>query len=423
MLRALLFSVLASVLTLTQAQTFFYIDQIAVVPANPTTNDNISLQLIGNLSDGGGYIVSTDASVTGTQVSLTVVAASNGGITVLVPYTHTITLGQLPAGTYTIAFTQNSFGILDFAPEPQHTFTVSGASSPCDDLEVVSVQWAAFSDTAVVVHVQNNSSELFNYPGFILFNDVGDTLAKETVNFFGIPGESWHVLRIEDGITLPDVPFTGSLELWTNFTSELACTWSRTFTLCPPAPCTELRPTVVNVSGALVTASFNWVVFDDVGLVGNGQLTLGPNNQEAFAELCLPPGEYHVNVSPTDPNFPGVLFYYVFAEGGQTTPMMPVTASLPVLLPFTFYGPCISGSQSISEHAPTPLRTAPITGGLQVWNADGAPLGPLWLHDVQGRLVFNQTANTDRIFVPTPTPGVYVLRAGDRTLKVVAGLE
>lgn len=423
MIRALLLSIATLALHLAQAQTFFYIGEIVVVPANPGTSDNVRIDLVGNLSDTGASIVSSDAVVQPGLVSITLVANSPGGATVIVPHTHSIELGQLPAGTYTIAFTQNSFGILDLAPPPHHTFTVSGASSPCDDLDLVSLKWAAFSDTAVVVHVQNNSSELFSYPNFILFDAQGDTLAKETVNFFGIAGESWHVLRIVDGATVPDVPFTGTLELWTNFTTEVACSWSRSFELCPPAPCAELRPTLANLSSMLVTGTFNWVVYDEVGIAGNGQFTLGANAQFADTALCLPPGEYHVNVSPTDPGFMGILYYYVTAPGGQSTPNLPVTSSLPVLLPFTFYGPCISGSQDITELAPSPLRTAPIAGGLQVWNADGAPLGPLWLHDVQGRLIYDHAVTSDRLFIPTPTPGVYVLRAGDRTVKLVAGLE
>lgn len=410
--------------TLINAQTHFYIDEIAVTPAAPTTADNVSISLIGNLSDGGAYVQTAVADVGGGMVNITLVALSNGGITVLVPHTEVIELGQLPAGEYTIDFTDASTGILDGAPPAQHTFTVSGGGgSPCDGLNLLSVRWQAFSDTALVVHVENSAGETFPYPSFILFDPDGDTLAVESVFFFGIASESWHVLRIVDGATIPEVPFFGRLELWTNFTSELACVWQDTFVLCPPPPCAELRPTVANVSGMLVTGAFNWVVFDDAGMVGSGQFILGPGGQEADTALCLPPGEYHVNVSPVDPGFMGILYYYVTAPGGQSTPTMPVTSSLPVLLPFTFYGPCISGSQGISELAPSPLRTAPITGGLQVWNADGAPLGPLWLHDVQGRLIFNQTASTDRLFVPTPTPGVYVLRAGDHTVKLVAGLE
>lgn len=67
------------------AQTHFYIDQISVSPAAPTTSDNVSISLIGNLSDGGAYVQTAVADVGGGMVNITLVALSNGGITVLVP--------------------------------------------------------------------------------------------------------------------------------------------------------------------------------------------------------------------------------------------------------------------------------------------------------------------------------------------------
>lgn len=419
----LLLAALSATFSLT-AQTHFYIDQIAVSPPNPTTSDNVSIALIGNLSDGGAYIATALADVGGAQVNITLVALSNGGITVLVPHTEVIQLGQLPAGEYTIDFTDASVGFLDFAPPPQHTFTVSGnGGSSCDDLDLVSVQWAAFSDTAVVVHVMNNSAELFNYPNFILFTAQGDTLAKETVNFFGIAGESWHVLRVMDGVIMPPAAFNGRLELWTGFTDSLACAWEEEFDLCPPAPCAELSPTIQVVGSSVVTGLFDWVIFGDADEVASGQFALSPAVQFADTSLCLPPGNYNINVSPVDPGQGGIVHYSVTAPGSQTTPSLIVSPSLPVLLPFTFYGPCISGAQSVEERIATSLNVAPTNGGLLVQHPEGNTLGALWLFDAQGRLLFNTMATTDRIFVPTPTPGVYVLRAGDRTVKVVGGME
>jgi hypothetical protein len=406
------------------AQTHFYMDQIAVVPGNPTTSDNVSIHLIGNLSDGGAYIASAEATVTGGMVVLDVVAESNGGITVLIPHTEVIMLGQLPAGDYEITLGAGSSAVWDMALEEEHFFTVTGSGGdPCDDLTLVSVHWQAFADTALIVHVLNSGPVGFDYPNFILFNEQGDTLARETVNFFGIANESWHVMRILDGVVLPDVPFNGRLELWTFFTDSLVCTWDQSFDLCPPAPCASLSPTLVNLSGALVTGSFQWGVYDDADIVAQGFFELTPTVQSTDTTLCLPPGNYHLNVSPLDPGFIGILQYYAGAPGGQATATMPVTASLPVLLPFTFYGPCIPGSQSITEYAPSALITAPRAGGMLVQHPDAEPLGPVWLFDVQGRLLFSTTANTDRLFVPMDKPGVYVLRAGDRTVKVLGGME
>jgi hypothetical protein len=424
MARTLLLSFFFLVVFGMNGQTHFYIDQIVVSPPNPTTSDNVSIALIGNLSDGGAYIATALADVGGGQVNITLVALSNGGITVLIPHTEVIQLGQLPAGEYTIDFTDASVGYLDFAPPPQHIFTVSGGGgSPCDDLDLVSVQWAAFSDTTVMVHVMNNSAELFNYPNFILLSAQGDTLAKETVNFFGIAGESWHLLRVMDGVIMPPVPFNGRLELWTDFTGSLACAWEEEFDPCPPAPCAELSPTIQVVGSSIVTGLFNWMIFDDAGPIASGQFALSPSVQFADTTLCVPPGNYHINVSPVDPGQGGIVYYSVSAPGLQSTPSLIVSPSLPVLLPFTFYGPCISGTQGISERDAPSLIITPTHRGLLVQHPEGNTLGALFLFDAQGRLLFSTTASTDRLFVPTPTPGVYLLRAGDRTFRVLGGME
>lgn len=423
MTRALLLPFLLSLAFTVEGQTFFYIDQIVVVPEAPTTSDNVSLQLIGNLSDGGAYIATALADVGGGQVNITLVAMSNGGITVLVPHTEVIELGQLPAGDYTIDFTDASTGILDGAPLPQHSFTVSGGASPCDDLELVSVQWAAFSDTAVVVHVQNNSTELFDYPNFILFDAQGDTLAKEAVNFFGIAGESRHSLRVMDGVTMPSVPFNGRLELWTGFTDSLACAWDSNFELCPPQPCATLYPVLQNWGGALVIGTFDWTIYDGADLVASGQFTMTDLEQEATDSICLPPGRYDMNVVANQPSSGGWPVFGAMAPGSQSSTMQEVYSPLPVLLPIEFYLPCEDSSNDITELSQGELHVMSRPDGMLVSRSDGQPLGNVWLFDSQGRMLFNTQASTDRLFMPISKPGVYVLRANDRMVKVFGGME
>lgn len=422
MKRTLPFLVLLFVALVGRAQTHFYLDQIVVEPANPTTADVVSIHLVGNLSDGGAYIATALADVSGSQVSITLVAMSNGGITVLVPHTETIALGQLPAGTYTIDFTDASTGILDSAPPAQHTFTVSGPEFPCEDL-TVEVQWAPFSDTAVVVHVQHTTVELFNYPNFILFDAAGDTLAVETVTFFGIPQDSWHTLRLVDGATLPIGTFNGRLELWTDFTSTLACTWEQPFDLCPPVGCHTIYPTLANFGGAIPIGTFNWTIADDGGVVATGQFELTNEVQQDADTVCLPAGAYFMDVSPLSPPTGGAPTYFVAGPGYLSTDTRPVLWSLPEQLEFPLYPYCVESPEGLNEVDGMGLRAATVPGGLWVHTVDGQPLGALRLLDAQGRLVQATTATTDRHYLAVGTPGMYVLHAGDRTLKVAAGLD
>ncbi|MBK9177108.1 MAG: hypothetical protein IPM46_12410 [Flavobacteriales bacterium] len=405
-------------------QTYFYIDQIAVVPPAPTTADDVSIQLIGNLSSSGSYIVSAEASMNGSLVALTIVAASTGGLTVLVPHTEAIAIGQLPAGDYTIAFTLGSSGILDSAPAQQHTFTVTGqGGDPCDDVLIPSVRWHAFSDTAIVVHVVNNSTEGFSYPNFILFDSNGDTLAKETVNFFGIAQESWHFLRVMEGVIMPSMPINGTLELWTLFTEELACSWSMSIDLCPPETCSTFMPSMGNYGGALVLGTFNWSVSDGSGTIANGQFEMTASDQYVSANLCLPPGEYQMDVSPTGPPTGGGPMFFATDESGYGTELWPVAWSLPVSLPVHFYAPCIDGTNAVEEAPESLFNVRRIPNGLLMERMDGRAIGPVHLFDPQGRLVYEASGLTDRLVVPLSTMGVHVLRMEDAVLKVMTGIE
>lgn len=404
---------------LVQAQTYFYIDAIAVDPSAPTIADNVSLLLSGNLSSTGAYIVSADAQVTGTLVSVTIVAADNGGLTVLVPHTESIQLGQLPAGDYNVAFTMISNGILDLAPQNQHSFTVSGGE-PCDHLLITSVKWHAFSDTAIVVHAQNTdmSGELFDYPSFILFDSNGDTLAKETVNFFGIGPDSWHILRVQDGATLPINTFDGTLELWTGFTSDLACSWDMTFDLCP-ASCATFMPSMGNYGGALVLGTFNWEVFDDAGTVASGLFVMTTTEQYVSDSLCLPPGEYQMMVSPTGPPTGGAPMYFATDQSGYGSQLWPVEWSLPVALPVHFYLPCADGTNDVPVHERSSVSIRSVPSGVIIERTDARPLGSMHMYSGDGRLVHALSTSASRTDIVLSTPGVYLLRVGDDVFKVM----
>ncbi len=91
----------------------------------------------------------------------------------------------------------------------------------CSNLEIESIYQS--NSTQFTIHVYNSSLDnMFAYPGFILFNSFGDTLAIENVNFFGIFEESVHVLEIQENVIITsDV----SLQLYTGFSDFFQCEW------------------------------------------------------------------------------------------------------------------------------------------------------------------------------------------------------
>lgn len=371
-----------------QGQTYFYINGVAVLPAAPTDQDDVRLLLHGDLSNTASWVTGASAQVDGYTLSLTVNTQGDMGIDVLVPHTETVPAGMLAPGTYTVVI--GGSGVLDSAPAQEHQFTVAGGeATACDSLIIASVEWAPFSDTTLLVHVFNPTSELFDYPGFVLLDANGDTLARETVDFFGIAQESWHVLAIQPGATVPEGPFTGTLELWTWFHAELSCTWNTTFDLCPPGPCAPLTAYIHNISGNPADGSFQYTVRHMGEVVATGLFVLTPDNQYDSDSLCLPPGNYLMEVvadqgpSGSQPRFG------VSLGNAVQGPSAPVEFTTLSAVPFNFLAPCADGTQGVAERQPAALALACGNGMASVARSDGRALGDLRVYDGQGRMVFH----------------------------------
>lgn len=393
-----------------KAQTHFYINSIAVGPIAPTTSDQISISLIGDLSSTGAFIASVNHTVIGNTVQITVNAADPGGSTVLVPHTETIDIGQLPAGSYTIEM--NGVAVLDLAPQPDHQFVVSAGGGPtCDDLTIASIQWSTFTDTAITVHVLNNEVG-FDHPGFILFDANGDTLAIETVYYFAIAAESWHLLTIHPDAEVPPGPFNGTLELWTGFFTELACTWEVEVDLCPSDDCVTIQAYVANFGNSLVTGSFDWAILGEGDLVASGTFDLDPEQQMDTAHVCLPPSSYQLVVTPLQGPIGGQLVMGVADEPWEMDVQQPLPQGIPTApLDFDVFPACFEGPNTVQARPLDGglLDIRSYDGGIDVCSTSGEPLGTISLFDASGRTIFQTRTSNSRIQLPPVRFGLYLL--------------
>ena len=409
---------LLAAITAATAQTHFYINSISVAPTEPTESDVITISVIGDLSSSGAYIVSTEHVLVGNIVHITVVAADPGGLTVLVPHTEEIIIGTLPAGPYGILV--DGTAIFDLAPEFQHSFNVSGGGPSCDDLDLVNVQWAMFSDTAIIVYVTNTSIG-FDYPGFILFDANGDTLAHETTDLFAIGADSWHTLRINPETDIPSGAFTGRLELWTGFYDVLACTWERSFDLCPSSECVAIYPYLNNFGNGLVDGSFSWSVNDNAGSVASGTFELTGEIQAAFGYACLPPGNYELVVTALQEPGGGQLVMGVEGEVWSDLVQQPLFQGIPTSpLPFDLLEQCASGTNSIAEgKMPDALVVTSIDGTILLRDVTGAQLGTVVLCDALGKELVRTKSGSDLVQFEVDATGLYVLRTSSAVKKVL----
>lgn len=90
---------------------------------------------------------------------------------------------------------------------------------------------------------------LYYYPGFILFNESGDTIAKEKVDYYGIgPNFQNHLLDITNKI---EFPFTGYLELYGNNHKKQFCSFPIEFDELPRLSKEELQEEIVKVNSTI----------------------------------------------------------------------------------------------------------------------------------------------------------------------------
>ena len=353
--------------------------------------------------------------IEGNTVHITITAATSGiGLDVLVPHTEIVEIGTLPAGDYTIHFMGAS--ILDGAPQPEHEFTVMGGGTGCDSLEIVSIYYSAFIDTLIEVHVTNSGSEIFSYPGFILFNADGDTIAVEEVNLFGIGTTSIHSLGIHPDADLTDTDFSGTLELWTGFYDSLACTFPVEVQLCPPGQCATVIPYAVNLGGALVNDTFNYNILNDDGEeVAAGSITLTDTLQFNSDTICIPPGNYSVEITAVGPGTGGGPHFGVAAPGHLIGPQVPIISpGLP--LGFILLSHCIGIPQGVASIGNEDnFRFLQNEFSIMVEAINGPQLRSIELITAEGKIARQVSASgsTHRIGTLDLGAGIYLVRVTD----------
>ncbi|MCF8278292.1 MAG: T9SS type A sorting domain-containing protein [Flavobacteriales bacterium] len=296
-------------------------------------------------------------------------------------------------------------------------FSFSASSQTvCDSLDFISIKYSPFTDSVIVVHVENNNSnEIFDYPGFVIIDDNGDTLAKETVNYFGIGSESVHLLEVSNGVHDPLDNFSGQLELFTGFYDTQVCTWPLDQSLCADSPCDSLVIGFQNWGGALVLGDFAWSVSDTSGsIIESGVLTMTTNEQYWFHGLCLAPGTYSYSLSALGEPSGGGPTLTVSSSSSFASP----TISAPLdwfndpgaEIEFPFFLHCAAespnGVQELQTEAVTLIRNG---DQLSVTSANEMEL--IVLYAVDGKLLGSFAPNTNRFDFPSQMKhGMYFAR-------------
>ncbi len=185
-----LFTLLSLVMLLSaHSQTYMYVEDVLITPLSPvSTSDEVYIQVLGNFSNPGAYIVDHSVSVDGFTVQLEINAGHDGGIhtDVLVPFDTTFALGMHSPGEYTVEISGTAVGV--FVDDPtKFNFVVEGETDGIDEVEPIQIQ--VFPNPAV------------NY----LTINYEDWQLNSIVQLYTIDSKLMQTQVIESGSTLVDL--------------------------------------------------------------------------------------------------------------------------------------------------------------------------------------------------------------------------
>ena len=301
----------------------------------------------------------------------------------------------------------------------------ANAQEPCDGLEIQSLSYTAFNDTSIIIHITNSGSEGFSYPGFILINNVGDTFAMESVNFFGIGQESIHSLEIRPGVMDPADIFDGTLELHTGFYDSLWCSWPINQSFCPPENCTNITIGMQNWGGALVVGDFEYFLNNSQGnTIETGTYTMVDTIQYWEDTLCVPFGEYTYTVAALGIPSGGGPVITVSQFGGFGSPM--ITEYLDwyngATIDVPFFLPCVTEEPNSISNQVYPEAFALHYNGNQVSVSSDYKMASIGIYNMNGQLVREIATGDFSALISNNLPsGAYVARtrftSGKTTMK------
>lgn len=104
-------------------------------------------------------------------------------------------------------------------------FSVS-AQTACDSLFIEGIHVNPFNEDQIILHCNNTSiTQIYSYPGWKILDIDGNVIAEEQVNFFGISGETFHILDVVQPLNYEQESFTGVVEIWSGFGQTLECSF------------------------------------------------------------------------------------------------------------------------------------------------------------------------------------------------------
>jgi len=182
-----------------------------------SNNQNVFFIGIDNFSSASACITFSNSH----NSEMPVIAGQEGGGTIFTLFNQSgYPKGILinPSGEIVSTMSYSSIVNLTETLEP-----FLSTPNDCDLIEVTSVSMN-IETNVIELLINANSSYLYSYPSFTIFNQSGDTLATEQVDYYGLSGESTHLLNIQSPIENWESELT--LQLYSGFYDVLECSFT-----------------------------------------------------------------------------------------------------------------------------------------------------------------------------------------------------
>ena len=179
----------------------------------------------------------------------------------------------------------------------------------CDSVFIDCCTFDSSEENTISILVSNYSSDIFSYPGFILFDNNMDTLAIETVNYYGIGWSQTHILNIVQSFTLP---FEGILELHTGFYNSQVCTFP---ILIPDTTLTQIESSEADLFRVFPNPATDFINLEINQPLTINNIRISDINGRLVKELIKPQSN-RINVSDLKT---GLYFIHIINLDGKST--------------------------------------------------------------------------------------------------------
>jgi hypothetical protein len=179
-----------------------------------------------------------------------IIAGQEGGIDIFSLFNQTgYPSGKLisPSGEIEANFTYSDIINLTESLAPhleENTLT------NCDFIDLISIELHSEVNNALLLNVFSETPGQISYPSFFLLNPNGDTLAYESVNYFGLDSQSSHILEIVSNPA--DWTDDLTLILFSEFEDNIECSFNITIDQ-------------INLSGCTDTSAYNYDIYAQSG--------------------------------------------------------------------------------------------------------------------------------------------------------------